>query len=349
MRRVASRLCEAANKIRKGQGKHLQFQFGEERGYTANGYLRRRKVDRDLVPTAETVNKLRDWLAQEGSRPALQLVQGKTHVAVSWHDTPQHPFSNFFSTMPAEAYSLEDNPLHEALNEKARQLASPDFEGLRCVVVADAGSRMLRRLDEDMRSPGTVTGRQVIENFLGESGTAVDVVLVLSPHRTSIGFGFQREPLRWQASMWCRPGLKLSADGVTHLVGLLPRPRFEGYQARSLQQQAAFHHEERGWYVGTSITSGIGAMTIRISARAFLDLMAGRITLEQFQSFTGLADEPTQRNIFAHRLNQGDVLSSVRIEPKGLDEDDDWLVIDLKQDPSAGPLKLSTPPTTDAS
>ena len=81
-------------------------------------------------------------------------------------------------------------------------------------------------------------------------------------------------------------------------------------------------------------------MTIKISARALLDLLAGRITTEQFQNFTGLADKLTQRNIFAHRLNQGDILSDIEIEPGGIDEDDDWLVVHFKQDPAAAPLKV---------
>ncbi len=72
-----------------------------------------------------------------------------------------------------------------------------------------------------------------------------------------------------------------------------------------------------------------------------MDLLAGRITLDQFQHFSGLDDKPTHRNIFAHRLNSGDILSSVRIESGGLDEDDDWLVIDFKHDASASLLKLA--------
>jgi hypothetical protein len=130
---------------------------------------------------------------------------------------------------------------------------------------------------------------------------------------------------------------------MSKLISLLPPPRFEGYQARSLQQQAAYRHNARGWYVETRMTLGPSVMTIRISARAVLDLLAGRISLEQFQRFTGLEDKPTQANIFKHRLSQGDILSSARLEPGGVDEDDDWLVLELGRDPSAAPLTLAEP------
>lgn len=53
MRRTASLLCEAANRIRRGEGHHLHFQFGEESGYTPQGYVRRRKVDPEFKVTDE--------------------------------------------------------------------------------------------------------------------------------------------------------------------------------------------------------------------------------------------------------------------------------------------------------
>ena len=339
MRRVATRLCEVANKFRKGLGRHLHFQFAEASGYTDKGYSRRRLVEKDFVPTDPTAEQLGAWLALRSDRPPLTLHQGNTYVTVTWHAIRQHPQFNFFSSMPAEAYSLEDNPLYEALTEKAHQLASPTFAGLRCVVVSDAGSRLLRDQDTNMRTHGTVTGRQVIEHFLREAAGAVDVVLVLSPYRNNLNF-HRREPVRWRFSGFARPGLQLSDSGVTKLVAALPPPRFEGYQARTLQQQAAFRHDARGWYVATTITSGRPRMTIKISARALLDLLAGRITVEKFHHFVGLEDKPDQPNIFKHRLEQGDILSDVKIEPGGLDEDDDWLVLELKEDPSAALLRV---------
>ena len=338
MRRISARLCEVANKFRKGYGKHLYFQFGEASGYTQYGYSRRRLVDKKFNPTEATIDLLQNWLRQEGEREPLLIQQGMTRVAVTWREIPQHSLFNFFSTMPAEAYSLEENPLYEALTEKARQLVNPDFTGLRCIVVGDAGSRMLRDQEPVIRSHGTVIARQVVEYFLNEAEKEVDVVLLLSPFRDN--HKFPPEPIRWRVSGFSRPGLELSDSGVKRFASLLPPARFEGYQARTLQQQAAFKHNAHGWHVGTMITSGRPIMTIKISARALLDLLAGRITVERFQDATGLKDKPGAPNIFKHRLEQGDIISDIKIEPGGVDEDDDWLVIELKEDPSAGLLKV---------
>lgn len=343
MRRISARLCEFANTVRKGYGKHLHFTFAEQSGYTPEGYVRRRRIDRDFVPDEATHQALRTWLEQTDRSARLEVKQGNTHFVVTWHDMRQHPLSNFFSSMPAEAYSLEDNPLFEALTEKKRQLSIPDFEGLRCIVVADAGARMLRELSPSMRSPGTVSGRQVIEHFLRKAERAVDAVVVLSPSREAHNFNWTREKRQWRANSFVRPDLVLDQSGVSQLVAHLPPPRFEGYQARSLQQQALYRHDARGWYLGTHISSTRSAMTIKISARALLDLLAGRITLAQFQHFTGLEDKPNQRNIFAHRLSQGDILSAIEIEPGGIDKDDDWLVVHFKHDSAAAALEVGTP------
>lgn len=340
MRRVATRLSEAANKIRKGHGRHLHFDFAEGREHTENGYIRRRYVDQNFIASDAINAQLRAWLALEGDRSPLRLTDGKTDVTVTWHARRRHAHRNFFSSMPAEAYSLEDNPLFDALQDKAQQLANPEFEGLKCVVVADVGSHWLRSSNDGMHSLGTVSAQQVIDHFLRGAKCGLDTVLVLSPYRENNSFLLPMNPVRWRSTITVRPGLRLPTAGIEKLVASLPPPRFEGYQARSLQQQAAYRPDARGWYVGTKITSGNSRMTIKLSARALLDLLAGRISLEQFQHFTGLSETPTQANIFRHRLAQGDILSDVKIEHGGIDEDDDWLVIELEQNPSAATLRL---------
>ena len=340
MRRIAAQLCEFANSVKKGHGKHLHFAFGEVRGYSAEGYVRKRRIDRDFVPNEVTKNALSDWLKLSDRSPSLEINQRNTNFVVTWHGVQRHPHSSFSSSMPAEAYSLEDNPLFDVLTEKKGQLSIPEFAGLRCVLVADAGARLLRDLSPNRRSCGTVTGSEIIDHFLTASNGAIDAVIVLAPTRKSSALDSTIEHKFWCANLFVRPGLSLSRRGVDDLVGRLPSPRFEGYQARSLHQQAAFRHDARGWYLGTLIASTRTAMTIKISARALLDLLANRITTEQFQEFTGLVDKPTRRNIFAHRLNQGDILSGLEIVPGGIDEDDDWLVVHLTRDPTASPLKV---------
>ena len=340
MRRTASHLCEAANRVRRSLGHHLHFQFGEESGHTMQGYVRRRKVDPEFTVSSDIAQQLAAWLKTTGdaAHAPLRITRGKTDLVVTWHKLKQSRHSNFFSSMPAEAYSLIDNPLRSALKAKAEQLKSEDFSGVRCLLLADAGSKLLRHLNAGMRSPGAVSGRQIVESFLAQDGCGLDVVCVFSPHRDTNFMSFPRKPLTWSASAFVRPGVDVAMDGLTKLASVLPRPRFEGYQARSLQQQAAYAADARGWYVGTHIASGRIKMIISISARAFLDLLAGRLTPEQFNHMIGMDGSRSRANLFKLCLERGEIISSIKIEPGGLDEDDDRLVVEFSKDPSASRL-----------
>ncbi len=82
-------------------------------------------------------------------------------------------------------------------------------------------------------------------------------------------------------------------------------------------------------------------MEVRISSRALIDLLAGRITAEQFRREVG--ERPGEKNFFKHWLDTGKTIQGLAFEPGGLDEDDDHLVITLADDPGASPLRL--PPT----
>lgn len=78
-------------------------------------------------------------------------------------------------------------------------------------------------------------------------------------------------------------------------------------------------------------------MNVRVSARAFLDFIAGRTTVEQFRASIGQRDG--EKNLFAHWLDQGFIMKEVCIEPGGLDKDDDYLLISFGKDPSALPMQ----------
>jgi hypothetical protein len=59
-----------------------------------------------------------------------------------------------------------------------------------------------------------------------------------------------------------------------------------------------------------------------------LELLAGRITQEQFQYFAFGKD----RNLFDHQLKLGSTIQATRLEKAGIDEDDDKLVFELEPD-----------------
>lgn len=58
-------------------------------------------------------------------------------------------------------------------------------------------------------------------------------------------------------------------------------------------------------------------------------------TLEQFRNWSFGEDNPVRRQIEAGRT-----ISSVRFEPQGDSEDDDYLVFEFRDDPSASALRI---------
>jgi len=120
------------------------------------------------------------------------------------------------------------------------------------------------------------------------------------------------------------------------MTELLPRPRFDGHNARSLQRQGAFRPQERGWCLGTKIHFEKGKnMTIKISARGLQEYLAGRLTREQFEQRHGVTDN----NIFDFALRKGETIGAVRLESAGPDKDDDYVVFEMAPDPAATDLE----------
>ena len=74
---------------------------------------------------------------------------------------------------------------------------------------------------------------------------------------------------------------------------------------------------------------------LKISARAVQELIAGKLPHEKFQRWTMNKD-----NQVCRALDAGMTIASARFESKGDDEDDDYLVLEFRDDPSARALRI---------
>ena len=332
MRAASQRLVDHANKVKSGSGSHLYFRFLEQNGYEGRQYFRRRMVPRKLELSARARATFETWLkADRANGDHLRLLDGELGVAVEWKAHKQHPLFNFFSSTPPECYSLTENPLYPKLEEKASQLKSPSFDGLRCLFLMDAGSTLLRRLKETDPLRRKYSGADVIRKFMHDND-GIDVICVVSVHQDfHVSFGRRDEP-RWEINYGLLPGRKINLTNLERLAQVLPPPQRSGYQARSLHRQGMFKPTARGWYSGMHW----GGRTVKISARLIHDLLAGRITLEHFNYVTGFKD----MNPFKAKLDHGEIISAARIEHGGADEDDDLLVFEFEPDPSAAAFQV---------
>lgn len=350
MRNASRKLAQEAGRLRRGASRHLSFYFSEETVRIEWETIRRVCAPRDLEINDRIGDLLRRWLVgqerHEGDK--LHVHEGLLDVLVTWHDKPQSQY-NFWTSMPPEIRSLTNNYVYRALENKARQIRNPHFDGIKCVILADVGSTALRKFDEVDRSYRVFNGGQIVSQFLkSRSDPGIDVVAIITPNRRRMGLFSQQETIEWKIGLICRPGFQVEQDGFQRIAALLPKPRREGYQSRQLHEQAVFAPTARGRYLSTTISWRQGEKTeIRFSSRALLDLLAGRITLEQARGMFEIKGS----NILKTYLDRGETISGVRFETAGPDSDDDHLVIELSDDPAARLLRGSTPeasiPNTD--
>jgi len=334
MDRTANIIANFADQRRKGAGQHLRFEF-MERSYWTKRFHRERCVDPDFELTPCIKRHLREWITPTNwPKPNhIRITEGKTNVVVSWVERTSLHF-RVFCTMPSVAYDLEDNPIYKALKKKARQVKGAKTGTLRCVFLVDAGCHLLRWLGTSS-APCEIGGEAIISHALQK--LSIDAICVFSPHRGSPLSHPSLSHLLWKVSCFDRrAGVPNGEhDQLKALAARLPRPRFEGYQARDIHRQDGFNPKRRGWYLGTNITTRqAGKMTIKISSRLIQEYLAGRMDATAFQNHAFNND----RNLFEAELKRGRTIQGVCLESGGLDEDDDHIVFDLDFDWSATPL-----------
>jgi len=328
MQRAAQKIVEFANTCRKKCGNSLHFSFGEKSFWEGNKYFREHHIASDFGLTDSMKSEIRSWINSPGfEKTSLKLQAETISVTIESRDHVQKPGFNFFSSLPPLAYDIEDNPLFKALEEKCDQLAGAPSSTLKVIFIADGGSRLLRHVSERDHLGLHKSGAEIVRHFLRKRD--IDLVCVFSPFRQQ-SHSYDRRPLQWRVTHFEGRERRVTSYGnLEKLVHCMPIPRFEGYQARVIQKQSGFSPAARGWYLGTKIGVGKERITVKMSTRRLQEFLAGRITPERFH------DDVAGKNLFEKWLIDGYVISDARFESAGVDEDDDYVVLEFRRDPAA--------------
>jgi len=215
------------------------------------------------------------------------------------------------------------------------------------IFLADVGSTLLNRIGRSGEFDHTgrrVSGQEIIAHFLAKNSRDIDAVVSFSPYKEFSAYNgignFGRKAERWTVTYFGTPTLPDPPEALTRLAGALPDPRYEGYQARSLFRQGAFSPHRRGQYLGMNIKSKVGSQRISVEfpARMLLDLLAGRISEEQFRA--NLTRSGQNQNLFELWLSRGMTISGAEMAPRDADEDDDHLILHFSDDAAARPFTL---------
>lgn len=346
MRNASRKLSHEANRLRKGSGQRLSYYFFEESDWKNGESLRWVCVPRNLSLTPYIKDALKHWLKTENlsNGDQIRLKEGELDVVISWHDQNQTQY-NFQTSMPPEIRTLKKNYVYGALVRKGKQLRSPQFKGTKCVILADVGSTALRRVEKRDYTGRVISGQQIIEAYLGSRECELDVVAVMTPNRGRRRMDSLEETVDWKTVLFCKSGLAIDLSGFEAMSQVLPKPNLEGYQARQLHEQNVFSPQNRGQYLGTTITWEKGVKSeIKFSARALLDTLAGRETPERLMRRLSTG----KGNIFKSHLDRGETIASIRLEPGLADDDDDMIVVEFQDDPGARSLEAPVQPKTEA-
>ena len=284
------------------------------------------------------------WINSSPSeKQRLRIEDAGLVVEVEIKPYKQTRYHNYHVPRPPRTYSDTRNPLYRRLADKSKQLRDAPSGVWRTIFLIEAGSRFLADLNNAHRWGGVEqysTARQIIQKFIHDKSDKIDSVVVLVPTKQyRRGFGCGSEPnSSWQVTVFGRDNaVNNSLSSVLiKLISDLPKPRLDGFNARSLIRQKAMSYNARGWYLSWRWSMKDDQYTYRMSARAFQDFLAQRIDEKQFRHFVGATEEGPSIGRF---LNQGYTIQDIRFESGGTDEDDDYVVFKLALDAAAGPFQ----------
>jgi hypothetical protein len=242
-----------------------------------------------------------------------------------------------------QVFSLEDNSIYKALESKVLQLEGTNFSGHLGIILCDGGCSFFNRK--------SVTGLSfsmddVIKKFLYEH-PSISFVITFGIEKQRPFVPMSNEDNPYQIIIGYYRGHKFDSLGlnlhdVLEKVGNeLPEPESNARNALNLLK-GRNPTEGRSHWGGLTMSPGKQTTEVKISARALLEFLAGKVDQKTFFERHGFipseltAGPPV--NPFEGGLSRGQLIDEIQIE-KSDTEDDDWITIRLKgPDPAVSPF-----------
>jgi len=222
--------------------------------------------------------------------------------------------------------SLTRNSLSNALKKKVQKFKESSYHGYKIVFVCDGGSNSLQMVvSQDYGRQGAMS---VIDKFFRDHSSINLVVIMGIDRQDESPFlrGMGRPILRlrsFENPHHKRPETQVINELLYQLTDLIPPPDNDVVNT--------IHHlQSKEKRVGISSKGGwkMTSKEVKFSSRAIQELLAGRLTQEEFFKLHGMIDLQGARaigNPFEKALAEGRLIESTAVE-KNSDKDDDWLV-----------------------
>jgi len=233
---------------------------------------------------------------------------------------------------------LTQNPLFQALEEKASQLIGSKFNGTLGIVICDGGFTPFHSLPHF----STHTVEQVITYFFNHN-PLISFVLTFVLKKASHDFG---APIRIATTLYSNTSFKAQEDHfmecLNEMIQFFPEPKADAFNAL-YSVKGKYPHE--GGYITMREEQYHGNATrITISARIILELLAGRMSYDEFAERYGfVAVDPFPArgpNPFQISLRNGALITDISFQRGDTESDDDAVIISLDgPDPAVSPFR----------
>jgi hypothetical protein len=237
---------------------------------------------------------------------------------------------------------LTENIAYSRLQEKRDQLIGSGFKGPLAVILCDGG---FQAFNSKMYDFSAYSMKDVIKRFLLDH-SEINFILTFSVEQTS----HQVVLGRW-ASGFFDQGYSGLISCIDRLIEVFPEVESDPSNAIN-HLKGGEPQVGRSHWGGLSMSPGETRTRVKISARALLDLLAGRVEQKEFferHHFirSDLWSGPSI-NPFSMGLSKGQLIEKLSIE-RSDSEDDDWVTFELAgPDPAISPFVVppQAPKTT---
>ena len=261
----------------------------------------------------------------------IGIKNSDTDIAITYN--PAQRFAGLSHLSFKQITSLIQNTVYNRLEEKVGKLTGAEYKAPLAVILCDGGCSYLG----DRHHPSTYGIDDVIRYFLNQY-PEISFVLTFFVEQ-HFGHGAYRKviPQLYKGKFFPSIGTDI-VNCISKLVEVLPIAERNAVNAvnhlKSIRQ-----NEGRDFIGGLEVSNS----EIKISARVLLDLLAGRITQEDF--FKAYKFGPRRRRGVAifqsllSKLKQRKLITEINVEKTEDERDDDWLAIRFSEpDPAIFPF-----------
>jgi len=241
---------------------------------------------------------------------------------------------------------LTQNPLYQALEEKASQVIDSQYNGTLGIIICDGGFTPFHSFSHF----STHTVEQVISYFFNNN-PRIDFVLTFVLKKESMQAG---APIQIRTTLYSNTDFKPREEEfiecLNEMTEFLPFPRVDAFNA--LNRGRGKYPNEGGYIAMQNQYYDKSSRRMVISARILLELLAGRMTYEEFAERYGFVEvdpfPPREPNPFRLSLENGALIRDVRFQKGNDDIDDDAVIIELSDeaDPAISPFRYPPKLTT---